>query len=185
MNLAKVENSKSGWFSVKSLSQVQLFATPWAVAHQTTLSMGFSRQESCGGLPFPSPGDHPDPGIEPRSPALQTDSLPSGKFINCQVSLEKRLILKFWKWFGNLSFSGANTVLIFIPRQWKIFLINRTNKVVMSQLRKLIGTFSQERRKERKDKDRDVHFRTSTLIKFIPWQENQWQPKNFLLLLLP
>ena len=45
--------------------------TPWAVAGQAPLSMGFSRQEYWSGLPFPSPGDLPDPGIEPRSPALQ------------------------------------------------------------------------------------------------------------------
>ena len=44
------------------------FATPWAVAHQVTLSMGFPTQEYWGGLPFPSPGDLPDPGIEPSSP---------------------------------------------------------------------------------------------------------------------
>ena len=54
---------------------VQLFATPWTVAHQAPLSMGFSRQECWSGLPCPSPGDLPDPGIESRSPALQADSL--------------------------------------------------------------------------------------------------------------
>ena len=47
-----------------------LFATPWTVAYQVPLSMGFSRQEYRNGLPFPSPGDLPNPGIEPRSPAL-------------------------------------------------------------------------------------------------------------------
>ena len=52
-------------------------ATPWTVARQAPLSMGFSRQEYWSGLPFPSPGDLPDPGIEPRSPALQADSLPA------------------------------------------------------------------------------------------------------------
>ena len=52
-------------------------ATPWIVAHQTPLSMGFSRQEAWSGLPFPSPGDLPDPGIEAGSPALQADSLPT------------------------------------------------------------------------------------------------------------
>ena len=51
-------------------------ATPWTVAHQAPLSMGFSRQEQCSGLPCPSPGDLPDPGIEPTSPALQVGSLP-------------------------------------------------------------------------------------------------------------
>ena len=52
-------------------------ATPWTVAHQAPLSMGFSRQEYWSGLPFPSPGDLPDPGIEPGSPELQADSLPT------------------------------------------------------------------------------------------------------------
>ena len=50
--------------------------TPWTVAHQVPLSMGFPRQEYWSGLPFPSPGDLPDPGIEPGSSALQADSLP-------------------------------------------------------------------------------------------------------------
>ena len=50
-------------------------ATPWTVACQATLSMGFSRQEYRSGLPFPSPGNLPDPGTEPKSPALQADSL--------------------------------------------------------------------------------------------------------------
>ena len=49
--------------------------TPWTVTCQVPLSMGFSRQEYWNGLPFPSPGDLPDPGIEPGSPALQVDSL--------------------------------------------------------------------------------------------------------------
>ena len=53
------------------------FATPWTIAYQAPLSIGFSRQEYCSGLPFPSPGDLPDPGIELGSPALQADSLPS------------------------------------------------------------------------------------------------------------
>ena len=55
---------------VKSLSRVQLFATPWTAAYQAPLSMGFSRQEYWSGLPFPSPRDLPDPGIEPGPPAL-------------------------------------------------------------------------------------------------------------------
>ena len=59
---------------VKLLSHIQLFVTPWTVAHQAPLSKEFSRQQYCGGLPFPSPGDHPDPGIEPGSPSLQADS---------------------------------------------------------------------------------------------------------------
>ena len=62
---------------VKSLSHARLCATPWTVAHQAPLSMGFSRQEYWSGLPFPSPGDLPEPGIKPRSPALQADALTS------------------------------------------------------------------------------------------------------------
>ena len=60
-----------------SLSRVRLFATLWTVAHQAPLSMGFSRQEYWSGLPFLSPGDLPDPGIEHRSPTLQAEALTS------------------------------------------------------------------------------------------------------------
>ena len=62
---------------MKSLSRVQLFVTPWTVAYQAPQSMGFSRQKYWSGLPFPSPGDLPNPGIEPGSPTLQADTLPS------------------------------------------------------------------------------------------------------------
>ena len=61
------------------------FATPWTVAHQAPLSMGFSRQEYWSGLPFPSPGDLPDTGIKPVSPALVCrffTTAPPGKPIN-------------------------------------------------------------------------------------------------------
>ena len=60
---------------VKSLSHVQLFVTPWTVAYHAPQSMEFSRQKYWSGLPFPSPGDRPNPGTEPGSPALQADSL--------------------------------------------------------------------------------------------------------------
>ena len=62
---------------VKSFSHVRLFAVPWTVAYQAPPSMEFSRQEYWSGLPFPSPGDLPDPGIKPIFPALQADALPS------------------------------------------------------------------------------------------------------------
>ena len=68
-NLVKVK--------VKSFNHVWLFATPWTVAYQAPPSMGFSRQECWSGLPFPSPGDLPDPGIESGSLTLQADALPS------------------------------------------------------------------------------------------------------------
>ena len=69
---------------VKSLSCVRLFVTPWTVAYQALPSMGFSRQEYWSGLPFPSPGDLPNPGIEPRSHTFQGDALisePPGKYL--------------------------------------------------------------------------------------------------------
>ena len=62
---------------VKSLSRVQLSATPWTVTYQAPPSMGFSRQEYWSALPIPSTGDLPHPGIEPGSPALQEDALTS------------------------------------------------------------------------------------------------------------
>ena len=62
------------WKKVKSLSRIRLFETPWTVAYQAPPSMGFSRQEYWSGVPFPSPGDLPNPRLEPRSPALQADA---------------------------------------------------------------------------------------------------------------
>ena len=62
---------------VKSLSHVRLFVTLWTVAYQAPLSMGFSRQGYWSGLPFPSPGDLPNPGIEPGFPTLEADALTS------------------------------------------------------------------------------------------------------------
>ena len=64
-------------WKVKSLSRVRLFGTPWTVAYQAPPSIGFSRQEHSSGLPFPSLGDLPDPGIELGSPTLWADALPS------------------------------------------------------------------------------------------------------------
>ena len=54
-----------------------ILVTPWSIALQAPLSMGFSKQEYWSGLPFPSAGDLPNPGIAPWSPALQADSLPT------------------------------------------------------------------------------------------------------------
>ena len=82
MKLQRNWYPSSGSCSVKLLSCVWLFAAPWTVACQVSLSMGFSRQEYWSGLPFPSPRDVPNPGIKPWSPALQGDSVlsePPGK----------------------------------------------------------------------------------------------------------
>ena len=62
------------------------------VAYQASLSMGFSRQEYWSGLPFPSPGDLPNRGIEPESPALQTDTLPSEPFSLRELKVEEEHI---------------------------------------------------------------------------------------------
>ena len=75
-----MEESQSKGY-IKSID-LNVFLTPWTLAYQAPLFMEFSRQEYWYGLPFSSPGDLPDPGIEPRSPALQADSLlsePPGK----------------------------------------------------------------------------------------------------------
>ena len=68
---------------VKSFSRVRLFATPWTVAYQAPLSMGFSRQEYWSGVPLPSPGELPNPGT--NSPALQADTFPSEPKINQDI----------------------------------------------------------------------------------------------------
>ena len=80
-------------------SCVQLFATPWTVAHQAPQSMTFSRQVYWSGLPFPYSGDLPDPGMQPMSPELLADSSPmepSGKPISlpypCSISNSLRAV---------------------------------------------------------------------------------------------
>ena len=87
--------SPAWWKKVKvwSLSLVRLFATPWTVDYQAPPSMGFSRQEYWSRLPFPSPGDLPDPGIEPESPTLQADALPSKPLPGEYV---QKILQKFW-----------------------------------------------------------------------------------------
>ena len=97
------------WSEVKPLRCVQLFAIPWTVAYTAPLSMEFSRQEYWSGLPFPSPGDLPDPGIEARSPALQADTLPSEPPGKPQMICHPLKILSYHqkivsKWMSFLSF---------------------------------------------------------------------------------
>ena len=81
--IAILENGKAGEFQIGGggcglvAKSCLTLATPWTVAFQVPLSMGFYRQECWGGLSFPSPEDLPNPGIEPRSPALQAESLPT------------------------------------------------------------------------------------------------------------
>ena len=77
------------------LSRVQLSATPWTVAHQTSLSMGFPRQEYWRGLPFPTPGDLPDSGIKPAS--VSFPALAGGFFTICVIWKAPYLFMKSYK----------------------------------------------------------------------------------------
>ena len=90
-------NKKDFFFKCKSLSHVRLFVTPWSITLQAPLSIEFSKREQWSGQPFPSPRDLPNPGIEPRSPALQADCLLSKPprfrvdFLqDCLISLQSR-----------------------------------------------------------------------------------------------
>ena len=84
---------------MKLLSPVQLFVTPWTVAYQAPPSVGFSRQVYWSGLPFPFPGELPNPGIETGSPALQADALPSeppGKLYKSEDEAERKHVMGEW-----------------------------------------------------------------------------------------
>ena len=93
--------------------------TPWPVAHQAPLSMGFSRQEYCSGLPCPPPWDLPDPGIEPGSPALLADSLPTEPQRKLRVALSQHISadgLLLW-------LSQSKTIcLMHLKHHWNRFL---------------------------------------------------------------
>ena len=93
-------NAQCGIVSESCLTLV----TPWTVSYQAPLSMGFSRQEYWSGLPFPSPGDLPNPGIEPGSPALRADALPSEPPGKTLRSKNNNQILKDFKRKGRLCF---------------------------------------------------------------------------------
>ena len=74
--MSSMHNSFKRILHAQCLSHVQLFGTLWTIARQPPLSMGFSRQEYWSELPFSALGDLPNPGIEPKTPALEVDSLP-------------------------------------------------------------------------------------------------------------
>ena len=91
-NLATKQQQQICWMmkvKVKSLSRVPLFATPWTVAYQSPLSMGFFRQEYWSGLPFPSPGDLSSPGIEPGFPSIGGSALTSEPMKQLEITAIK------------------------------------------------------------------------------------------------
>ena len=100
-------------------------ATEWTVAYQAPPSMGFCRQKYWSGLPFPSPGDLPDPGIEPRSPALQADVLtsePPGKPPGRRKERgNKELVLPFHEVLTYSTESLAGKILFEHKELWVMF----------------------------------------------------------------
>ena len=110
---------------VKSLSSVRLFATPWTVAYQAPLFMGFSKQEYWSGLPCPPPGDHPDPGIEslsPVSPAL------AGGFFTAEP-LEKH----FYCTDTTFSLSICELMDIWIISPFFVTMMNNAARNILTQ----------------------------------------------------
>ena len=96
--------------------------TPWTVACQAPLSMEFSRQQYWSGLPFPSPGDLPDPGIEPKSSALQADTLPSEPSEKPKIQGGREVL---WPLDLDLGLCSANAP---IPMNWVILRRSPLNK---------------------------------------------------------
>ena len=130
---SEILDSYLAWSEVKLLSRVRLFATPWTVAYQALPSMGFSRQECWSGLPFPSQGDLPDPGIEPRSPALQADALLSEPPGKPTQYVRITFICLFWNSCSNFLRSSFfliegqlldNVVLVSIKQFAELFKLN-------------------------------------------------------------
>ena len=117
---------------VKSLSSVWFFATTWTVAYQAPPCMGFSRQECWSGLPFPSPGDLPNPGIEPRFPALQADTLSSAHMkVNLILKIvEDSCLVLFISSISSTLLANSHSFLLFtLPTSWFVnFLVPQTPK---------------------------------------------------------
>ena len=119
---------------MKSLSRARTFATPCTVAHQAPPSMGLSRRESWSGLPFPSPGDLPVRGMEPRSPTLQADALtsePPGK----PELIEEVLILypQHFTWYNGFSPCLLVICLIEIKAKYVDLILFQCNHTAVSQ----------------------------------------------------
>ena len=101
---------------MKLLSRVQIFGTPWTVAYQASPSMGFSRQEYWSGLPSPFPGDLPDAGIKPGSPALQADALtsePPGKPFYLDVHIFPLILVQALPYFPHMILTTSKHISIY------------------------------------------------------------------------
>ena len=124
------------------LSRVQLFVTPWAVACQAPLSKGFSRQEYWSRLSFPSPGNLSKPGIEPESPTLQADALPSEPPEKpWLLSICTYILVECLRHIGSTENKSiwTHTLIsscIFVPLCWTIYLRweNTKRKYYMRQI---------------------------------------------------
>ena len=135
------------------LSHVQLFATPWTVAHLAPLSIAFSRQEYWSGLPFPSPGNLPNPGIKLASLALQVDSLPLCHLGSSHKDV-KMIIYKLenkgpWWYLScrdsslqpvKLSFSTLSTASMIGTQGWKFVVLRAM--CYLALLKNLIGSLT-------------------------------------------
>ena len=93
--MCNLDKNRKRWWLLGHQVMFSIFATPWTVVHQAPLSMEFSRQEFWSGLPFPSPGDCPNPGIKPKSPALQAES-----FLLIHQGSPGVIITVLWIWVG-------------------------------------------------------------------------------------
>ena len=114
------------WSEVKSLSCVLLFSTMWIVAYQAPPSMGFSKLEYWSRLPFPSPGNLPNLGIEPRSPSLQADSLPSEPAIFCFYLYQQTSLLEIFSLFPEPS-TGLRGRLNNAPKDTHLLILEPVN----------------------------------------------------------
>ena len=132
--------------NVKSLSHVQLFVTPWTVTYQVPLSIGFSRQKYWSGLPFPPPGDLPNPGVEPRPPTLQADALlsePPGKPHTIVYRLQSHTFvcfMYFGRWvlhtktsinFSHPHFHGLYSLISHTPETQAHAILNQQSCILL------------------------------------------------------
>ena len=114
---------KDACVHAKSFRRVHIFVPLWTIACLAPLSMGFSRREYWSGMPCLSPGDCPNPGIEPRSPALQADSLPSEPVGKARICLQSRRHRKhqFNPWVRTIPWRRAwQPTLVFLPREFHV-----------------------------------------------------------------